>query len=424
MRSPACQWILGALVAALAGCFGCSDEDGSPCGGTDTDTDSDTDADTDSDAELTAVDLLIVADNSSSMAQEQAILSSGLYGFVGSLLNPLPTSELLAIDDLRVALVTSDMGFSSDGVSNDEFWPTDPPPACAGFGDDGEFQEIDAASIDIANDAIPCDESAAQCPPGWSCTGVGVDGVGACHTNGDPALGCPSGGGPWFETTPEAPDANLAARIACLSVQGTSGCGFEQQLASSTRALQRDDQAGFLRDTALLTVLIVSDEEDCSMEDGEGLFGEEEIQNQGLQEVNLACGNHPQYLYTPSDFHEIFASLKPEGAVLFAAIVGVPYGAQPGASECEGFGDEIGDCLVQDEMALVPEQVGGVWYFRPACTREEGDTEVTKAYPGRRYVQLANESFESMGYVYSICNADWTPAFEAIGSRIGELLEQ
>ena len=160
------------------------------------------------------------------------------------------------------------------------------------------------------------------------------------------------------------------------------------------------------------------------MENGEGLFGEDEIQDQGAMKVNIACGNHPQYLYTPSDFYDFYTSIKPEGAVFFAAIVGVPFGDDPGAAECEGFGDAIGDCLVQGEMDLVPEQVGGTWYFRPACTRSEGPTEVTRAYPGRRYVQLANENFETMSYVYSICNADWSPAFEAIGTRIGEILTQ
>jgi hypothetical protein len=412
------------LAAALAAPLGCGD--GAGDGGSDsgTDTGTDTDTDTDTDLSLSGVDLLIVADNSNSMAQEQAILGNGLYGFVGALLDPLPTADLAAIDDLRVAVVTSNMGFSSDGVDNDEFWPTSVPPQCAGFGDDGAFQTIDVSSLSIANDVVPCDETAVQCPPGWTCANLDGDGAGVCHTGGETTIGCPSQSAPWVETTPDDPDPNLAARAACLSVQGTAGCGFEQQLAAATTSLTRDDQSAFLRDGSLLIVLVMSDEEDCSMENGEGLFGEEEIQNQGLQQVNIACGNHPQYLYTPSDFYDFYTSIKPAGAVFFAAIVGVPYGTQTGAAECEGFGDEIGDCLVQPEMDLVPEQPdGGVeWYFHPACTRTEDAVEVTRAYPGRRYVQLANENFESMGYVYSICNADWTPAFQAISAKIGEIL--
>jgi hypothetical protein len=417
------------LSLALAAGIGCDDAAG--CGGgepdaasdTDADTDADSDGDSDSDADLSAVDLLVVVDDSSSMSQEQALLSTGLYGFVGALMNPLPSASFAAIDDLRIAVVTSNMGFSSAGADNDEFWPVAVPEMCTGFGDDGAFQEMEVTNVDLTNDLILCDESGAQCPPGWTCQGVDADGVGVCHTGGVTTLGCPALSAPWVETTPESPDPNLTARTACLTMQGTAGCGFEQQLVSAQRALERDDQDGFVRDHALLTVLVVSDEEDCSMENGEGLFGEDEIQNLGLQELNIACGNHPQYLYTPSDFHEFYESIKPPGSVFFAAIVGVPYGAQPGAAACEGFGDEIGDCLVQDEMDLVPEEIDSTWYFRPACTRTEDAAEVTRAYPGRRYVQLANENFESMSFVYSICNANWSPAFDAIGSRIGEILE-
>jgi hypothetical protein len=79
-------------------------------------------------------------------------------------------------------------------------------------------------------------------------------------------------------------------------------------------------------------------------------------------------------------------------------------------------------------MQLSPEQPGGegtLWYFRPACERYLGagaEEPVTRAYPGRRYVELAAENFGNLGYVYSICNADWSPAFEEIGTAIGQLL--
>jgi len=276
---------------------------------------------------------------------------------------------------------------------------------------------------------VHCDVGAAQCPPGWTCQDVGTDGVGVCHTGGDAVLGCPTQAAPWFETSPEDPDPNLPARIACLSVLGTGGCGFEQQLASAATALQRDDQSDFAREGALLALLLVSDEEDCSMEDGEELFGEDEIQIQEEKKVNLACGNHTDLLLPPSFFYDALVGAKSPGAVFFAAIVGVPYGDQSGAAECQGFGDALGDCLNQDEMQLVEEQPGAddipqdfTWFFRPACTRDVGEVQITKAYPGRRYVELATENFGDYSYVYSICNADWSPAFKNIGTKIGQLL--
>lgn len=53
----------------------------------------------------------------------------------------------------------------------------------------------------------------------------------------------------------------------------------------------------------------------------------------------------------------------------------------------------------------------------PACTREEDDEEVTRAWPGRRFVELA-ELFGERGYVYSICNGDWSPAMSELAAMI------
>lgn len=412
MKSPR----LAVALAALFGAAGCHHV-GTVAG------DAGEDGGTDPAPDLAGVDLLVMIDDSSSMAQEQAILATDLFAFVGSLVSPLPTSAIAAIDDLRIAVVTSNMGFSSSGETNDAHWPYDVPLSCTGFGDDGEFQTIDVSTIHVDNDTIPCDESAAQCPPSWTCASLDEDGVGACHTAGDATIGCPALAAQWIESTPGDPDPNLAARAACLSAQGTMGCGFEQQLASSTRALERDDQSDFARDEALLAVLVVSDEEDCSMADGEALFGEDEVLVDAMK-VNIACGEHPEHLFPPADFHGRLTSLKQPGAVLFAAIVGVPYGDQGGAPHCQGFGDTLGSCLEQEEMQLLAEQSDGpYWYYHPACTRDEGSTEVTKAYPGRRYVELASVHFGDMGYVYSICNADWAPAFEAIGARMAALAQ-
>jgi hypothetical protein len=65
-------------------------------------------------------------------------------------------------------------------------------------------------------------------------------------------------------------------------------------------------------------------------------------------------------------------------------------------------------------------------HFRPACERhaEDPDVPVTSARPGRRYVKVA-ESFGANGYVYSICNADWSPAMKEIAKVIaGSVCQQ
>lgn len=363
---------------------------------------------------LSAVDILIVIDDSISMAQEQAILATDSYSFARALLNPLPTSSVPAVDDLRIAAVTSNMGFSSDGEMNDQYWPYSVPSACAGFGDNGGFRLPEVTSIMLADGVMPCDATAAQCPEGWACEGIGDDGVGTCRTDGNGVIVCPAQGATWIETSTAAPDPDLAARAACLTVQGTDGCGFEQQLAAADAALAREDQADFVRDEALLVVLVVSDEEDCSMQDGAALFAEDEVQGDDGTSVNLACGAHPEHLFPADYYAERLLARKEPGAAVFAAIVGVPYGEQAGAAACEGRGDELGSCLAQEEMQLATYNQGGSFYFSPACER----AGVTKATPGRRFVQLAG-LFGGDGYVYSICNEDWGPAFEAIGELIG-----
>ena len=383
------------------------------------------------------VDLLVVIDDSSSMMQEQAILATSFFPLVNSLAYPIHTDfqetnwPYQAAEELRLAVVTSNMGFSSSGDDNDDEWPGTMVDSCSGLGDNGEFQTSVPASVAITNNLIPCDETSAQCPAGWTCQGMEDDdstpGQGVCNdgtANPSGDVNCPDLGASWAETTDELVDPEFTIKAACLAKQGTAGCGFEQQLQSAATSLVVGDQPEFIHESHLLAILVVSDEEDCSMQDGPGLFSEDEVSNQSAKKVNLACGNHPQYLYAPSDFYDAFVDAKYPGGVVFAALVGVPYGDQPGASECQGRGDQLGDCLEQEEMMLEEEQPGApedlTWFFRPACERYvDGDSDpVTKAYPGRRYVELAHDSFGEDSFIYSICNEDWSPAIAMINEMI------
>ena len=70
------------------------------------------------------------------------------------------------------------------------------------------------------------------------------------------------------------PASDLSDAFNCMSSVGNEGCGFEHQLESPYRALHDDipENAGFLRDDALLVVVIVTDEDDCSAPDDSDLF--------------------------------------------------------------------------------------------------------------------------------------------------------
>ena len=62
-------------------------------------------------------------------------------------------------------------------------------------------------------------------------------------------------------------DGDIADVFGCLARLGTEGCGLEEQLASVRAALTRGRSEGFLRDDAYLAVILISDEDDCSVYD-------------------------------------------------------------------------------------------------------------------------------------------------------------
>ncbi len=330
-------------------------------------TDTDTDTDTLQIIPLSSLAILLVIDNSGSMAEEQAIL--------GDATEPLATAltSTNGVDDIRVAVITTDMGLSWGGnpYQEGDGWPGTNP--CSASGDNGVFQA------------------------------------------------CPDPDFLYAETSPGSPNPDFGNHISCLVNQGTSGCGFEQQLQSAAIALAKPEQDDFVRDGDLVLILMITDESDCSMEDGPGMFASDEIQDEsGISQKNIACQSNEEFLYPTSHFAAAFwtASQNAYNAVIFAAITGVPI-----VDDCQGTGDNLGNCLDHPDMELNPvvkssPQGIDIWYFENACTRGT----VTNAKPGRRFVDLAVNYFGQMSYIYSICNADWTPALNDLSEMIGNTI--
>ncbi|MCP4676717.1 MAG: hypothetical protein GY854_14635 [Deltaproteobacteria bacterium] len=383
------------------------------------------------------VDLLVVVDNSGSMIEEQAILSTGFFTLVNSLMNPIPGPDwpYPEVENMRVAVVSSDLGLQYGSDHSTEGFPygntkvtscTNQPPR----GDDGEFQSDMTDDVRVASGEIRCKENGGQCPEGWSCD------AGKCVSpSGDPELvSCRNlrDEAIWAETVAGKKNVYLATQLACIGQLGTDGCGVEQQLESSVRGLSRSDaQTSFMKDSHVLAVLVVSDEEDCSIKD-KGLFDTPEWKS-GLSVIaddpttgllNTACNmpasNEENYLFPTNRYWSKLVELKNNlaHAVVFAAIVGVPKGDD---SPCQGKGNELGECLrdekMQLEVTLQTNDDSNVRHFESACDRMEEDELVTSARPGRRYVKVA-EDFGANGYVYSICNKDWSPAMKEIAKVI------
>ena len=395
--------------------------DGDVDGDNDIDADADADADADTDGELNGVDLLLVVDNSASMAEEQNTLATSVYNLVNALVTRAQDSALSAVESVRVAVVSSDMGlqYGEDGR-------TDGVPSIATceavVGDDGVFLNEIPESVAVLSNVIACDPGGEQCPSsGWTC----VDGfcVAPGGVDAAPVACAPLSAGPWVDNAAVSSNADFVNNVSCLSDVGTDGCGIEQPLSAGIKALIRQTQRGFVQNDHVLAVVVVSDEEDCSIEDP-GLFTTPEWQDQ--ISINTACNypaaNNSDFLFDTDYFYDRLVDVKGgrEDAVVFAAVVGVPNDN----SSCQGNGDQIGECLDNPDMELIPQAftdpVVGVQYthFRPACTRQnDANVDVTIARPGRRFVETA-EQFGAQGYVYSICNEDWTPAMDNIVQMI------
>ncbi len=75
---------------------------------------------------------------------------------------------------------------------------------------------------------------------------------------------------PWLEKsdgrTNLPPGVSFAQALQCIGPQGINGPGYERMLEAMRNALVNDTQ-GFLRDDALLAVIFVTDEADCSATD-------------------------------------------------------------------------------------------------------------------------------------------------------------
>jgi hypothetical protein len=425
-----------------------SDSDNDSDADSDTDTDTDTDADTTSPnsceacSGFTGVDLLVVVDNSISMGEEQAVLATGFYTLLNSLVSPTDSWNFDAAKSVRVAVVSSDMGLQYGETGDTADSPDNVPGCQVPLGDDGVFIADLPTSVTISSNSIQCDPSVVQCPTGWNCesgTCVAPGGAASATVSCEPLLG---EGGTWAEFEADSDietvndNQNIVNNLSCVAQLGTDGCGIEQQLQAAVKAVARPDQTSFLVNDHLLAVIVVSDEEDCSIRDS-ALFATEEW-NDGVYR-NVAC-NFPEdhdtsYLFDSKHFRDSLIAAKGgrDYAVVFAAIVGVPTGAD---SPCQGKGDAIGACLDSPAMQLVPATLTysppdgsdpqEYLHFTPACTRmadgaSDTDSPITEARPGRRYLKVAQE-FGCAGYIYSICNKDWSDAMKEIARVIAKCI--
>jgi len=349
---------------------------------------------------IDTLDVLFMIDNSGSMAEEQVQFIEQLPRFVGELAagdrDDDGTRDFTPVRSLHIGVITSDLGAGPNiGV-----------PTCAeGLGDDGILRSRSRVT------STPC-------------MGTYPSGVFAFARDTDDTVA-------------------FAAGVGCVANLGTGGCGFEQQLEASLKALtpiaphpwtqegyapprfvspegvpdsaggQADGaNSGFLRSNSVLAVVLLTDEEDCSLRDY-GLLVTSEPRFMGVP-LNLRChtfGEPATGIVQPVQrYVDGFLGLRRDPrSLVFSAIAGIPPEAEPPPGSTPDF-DAV---LASPGMAQRPNAVGP--NLEPPCPTVNG-----VAYPPVRIVETAAALHERGAAVSlsSICVGDFRPAFDGLIERI------
>lgn len=376
------------------------------------------------------VDILFVIDNSGSMGEEQGTLATNFESFI----NVLEEERVKA--NYRIGITTTDNGNP---------WCSGTTPeggdlrlsSCRGRQSEFVFMgatEIDATqeaclneciyeSIAIEGTATDVDDTTTPRPWLESIEGRTNLGEGVC------AAGMDCGDS---VTTVEA--------FQCFGPQGINGCGFEQQLESMYKALRRSEDAeenayGFLRNNAILSIVHVTDEADCSYNnDQQTIFLPEgdrtfwSLPDEGAPtsavcwNAGVVCENGDcssanldplgadtsdgnavmrpvsRYIDQVQEFENAKQQVTPDQEVLVALIAGV------------GDGGSVTYQDTQDQNFQNDFGIG------PGCISDAG-----QAVPPVRLREFADEfAVGDMTNMFSICESSYAAALQAIADAIAD----
>ncbi len=217
------------------------------------------------------LDLLFVLDNSGSMENEQSVLRAQFNTLVDRL-SGIPGG----LPDLHVGVVSTDLGAGSytslgtcETVGGDRgalglSSGVDHGQAVIGA---GQHYIVDVEPKGCSIDKVPLADGV-QCQDN-NCTQANCDQAAQGNEQlvlvQDPQTGCPRC---------RNYEGDIVDVFSGYADFGIDGCGFEQQFEAAMKALDSDnsDNAGFLRDEALLALVWVTDEDDCSASDPDTLF--------------------------------------------------------------------------------------------------------------------------------------------------------
>ncbi len=168
------------------------------------------------------IDFLFMIDNTDSMAEKQQALGRDFPLVIKAL-----TRGKSGLPDIHIAFISSDVGAG----------PTTIGPRCVPLGDRGRFQVRPGCGLN----------------PGSNYLSVQANGTKSNFTG------------------------TLEDVFSCMAKLGVDGCGYKHPLQSIRAALAdvNPENAGFLRPDALLAIVILTDEDDCSAAATSDLFAPE-----------------------------------------------------------------------------------------------------------------------------------------------------
>jgi hypothetical protein len=160
----------------------------------------------------------------------------------------------------------------------------------------------------------------------------------------------------WIETS----DAERRTLLQSVADVGIAGSGIEMPLDAARLALSSQletgkPNAGFIREDALLAVVFVTDEEDCSRNDGRTRQSYIQV---GLGDVEtVVCGT----LDEPSVFVDFFDQLKGDRKRWATAVIA---GDGQGSRSCNS---EFGDAVDAARLKQFVAETGENAIFRSIC---------------------------------------------------------
>jgi len=334
------------------------------------------------------LELLFVIDNSPSMASAQAALAEALPNMLRTLstgdLDGDGGADFMPPSRVSAGVISTDMGTGGLELSY---------CAASDFGDDGVLRTSSGATTSECRASYPS----------------------------------------FLTFSPFDDVAALGEDLACLARVGTDGCDVEQPFEAMLKALAGSDgstagrfdgrfgmgtvghaddsNAGFGPLSGLLTIIELTDDDDCSVLDPEVLNPTSSIYS---GEPTHRCITHPEALQPIGRYVDGLMDLS-LGYMIYAPIIGVPETLLTDPLNLD-YRAILADPAMQTTVdPSNPERQ------LPSCTSPSGG----HAMPPRRHVELAQE-LDAEGaevILHSLCGGDLVGPLRAIAERLGWVVD-